>query len=208
MKHVGHRSGFTILELLIVIALLGLVTGMAVSFLHAMNENWDELTDRNDLSRSADDCLQTMRRDFSQILSSELAGRSLVGVARKTHGFEDDSVRFPVLTAASSDGGSVGRVVQYEILRADPLPEDLDGGRPQLVRSESGLTEGELGLAPQTVLEGVVALRFEYSNPDKPGQWQQVWGKATMPRAVRVSLTVADGESQISRKAVFPVPVM
>ncbi len=189
------RNGFTLLELIVVIGLMGIVTSMGVTMFFKMSDAWKKTTARVELEAKSALAFESMRKDFSEIVSSDLAGVSITGTSafsgdRVPHA--DDSVTIPVLRRSSPDGPLARESARYYIDRGE------DG--PALVRA--------VGDSVQPIVPDVVRMNVEYGLPS--GAWTDEWKEASMPRAVRVSLTLIHPDQldeQIVRKSVFLVNV-
>jgi prepilin-type N-terminal cleavage/methylation domain-containing protein len=218
MSRRRYVVGFTLIELIVVISLMGVATGLGVTMFVRVTSVWQTTSARTELNRRADDIFGGMRRDFATMVSAKLAGETVRGSSRTAQDerffkilLEDDRVVIPVETVVTPDGAPVRAAVTYHV-------ERKEGGH-SLMRT-TRLAGGEK--APSTsvkVADGVLALRVEYADPeetdktDPAGVWQNEWTKPVSPRAVRVSVTLADPDRpdrvdlQIARKAVFPIKV-
>ncbi|MCP4640321.1 MAG: prepilin-type N-terminal cleavage/methylation domain-containing protein [bacterium] len=197
MKLTGHRSGFTLLELLVVIGILGVLSSLgAVTFAQMMGR-WSDVKHKIDRDRVADNILEGMRKDFSAIISTALVGEDtcLVGFTVD----DRDEVVFPV-AAPTAQGRTLGGLVRYG------LGDDRTLQRVSYKLSD----EYDVGEYPVTVAKGVVGMEIEYNAGTEEG-WVDHWESPVLPKAVRVSITLADPDNptrdQVSRWAVFPILV-
>ena len=83
---------------------------------------------------------------------------------------------------------------------------DRESGRDSLMRTVGDLLEDiPIGGASEEA-KGVTRMRIEYAGDDPGAPWLPDWSVPTLPRAVRVSLTIRDidfAHEQVSRKSVF-----
>jgi prepilin-type N-terminal cleavage/methylation domain-containing protein len=207
----GGAGGFTLLELLVVIGLLGVVTTWGYVILFRVDSEWRDLRRRTELSAAADELIESLRRDVEDVISPKLTSVPLVGIAKlhsdatRLHELFDDALILPVRPSAGAAGSSEAMRVRYHVVR--------DGARDLLVRDMGPLTgevlpaAGRLSVAQNA---DVVKLRFEYALDNHGYEWVTGWNRPDLPEAIRISLTVADPNDatiQLSRKAVFDVRV-
>lgn len=210
MKTLRGRRGFTLLELLVVIGLMGVVSTLGTQLFFEMTDAWTSMRQRADLDAEADSAFRLIREDFEQLVSPRLAGVSLQGVDRSAQQdarywglpLNDDEMTFAVLAPVSGSDSVRAGLVRYRVERSDAE------GLADVLRREVR----DIGLPPekaagQTVALGVVRLELEYQAAD--GQWLPAWDRPELPEAVRASLAMShpDSGEQVTRKAVFPVRV-
>ncbi len=205
-KAYSPTKGFTLLELLTVIVLMGVATTMGVTMLYKVSDAWRETARRIELDEIANRIFDEMRQDFVAVVSPRVDGASIRGVTRTANdarffriSLEDDRVTLPASLPMKPDGPAERVDVSYQVNRQD--------GQTALLRSVN--IPGAAG-TPAKVADGVLALRFEYVEHGSDGTWRAGWSKPVLPAGVRVSLTLMDPlrtYEQISRKAVFPIRV-
>lgn len=210
-RGLGSAQGFTLLELLLVISIMGTLTWIGTGTFVKMTTHWREIKAISDLEIMSNTAIASIRADFSHLESSELSGRSLKGIRNEIAGEDvdserfndrvlaDDRVTFSVQSKPIASDRLVTETVSYYILR--------DGKRHRLVRSVFDATTNE-HRQEFSLIDGAqaVRLRFEYASDDGAEGWLDRWDRQTLPRAVRVSLMIEDPERpdrQIARKAVF-----
>lgn len=211
-----NRRGFTLLELLTVMAVLSVLTAIGIGVFFRVSDEWRVSTLRMDLNARAENVFAVMRDDFGQVLSAKLSGAFLWGESRsqdvplKPRGdgkerersfqrLEDDRFVIPVEFKNPQTGHAERVSVMYHI--------DRSGDAPKLMRTMGALGPNPPDGAKQVVAEGVLAMHVECE--DGTG-WQQNWSQAPLPRAVRVSLTLMDlnrSWEQLSRKETFTIYV-
>ena len=205
-SRLGTRRGFSLLELIVVIGVMGVVTSLGATTFVRMMDYWAAERGRVELERRAEYALDQMRQDFAAALSSNLSGAALFGesrVARQEdlyfgHDLADDQVFIPVQLPQASPGLVGAGLIRYVIDRTEGH---------NLLRRTGELDEA-IPSVGVNVAEGVLKMRVEYSAGD--GAWVSDWTDQTSPRAVRVTLVLADPNRpavQLSRKAVFPIRV-
>lgn len=208
----GRRGGFTLLEVLVVIAILGIVSGLGTSAFVTITSAWNERKSITELDAQAQQAFESIRRDLSDALSYELSAMAIRGTRHDAvdtatvpaaHN-ADDVIAIPV------QGASEGRARQRAALVGYRM--DRGTGDGSLVRTIGDLeaefpTTGRLEIIPGA---HTVAFRLEYLSNDPHRLWVGDWQGAGHPGAVRVSLTLEDPDRpdiQISRKAVLRVHV-
>lgn len=208
MRMHGPRArGFTLLELLVSLAILSVVTTIGVQTFFRVGDSWNTVSLRTTLDAEANQTLEMMRNDFNHVLSHTLSGESIRGMERLEENkryegiarLEDDRVVLPIATEHPETGHMTYQRVMYHITREE--------GPPTLARTLGPLSEATPQGARQFVSENVLALRIEYHDGES---WLRSWDAAGNPDAIRVSLTMQHPDrpyEQISRKAVFPIHV-
>jgi prepilin-type N-terminal cleavage/methylation domain-containing protein len=187
-------SGFTLLELLVVIGIIGVVATVGGTTFVGMTGAWSDVRSEMELNREAERILDTMRQDLAAVVPPSLAGMPLLV---PHHEGSNDQLVLPVAAPTMQGGRTAGVTVQYHI------NED----HKELMRA----AHPRLGLGtPACIAQGVLKMRVECL-PKGGGAWQGSWERPELPGAVRVSLTVADPDNplrdRVSRKAVFPIYV-
>ena len=212
------RTGFTLIEILVVISITGVVTSLGISAFVQLGNAWQSTRTMSDLDREAFKAFRMIGQDFATVVSTELSGISIRGVRRNLEPSEksgstryfdrvlaDDAVIIPVPSGASGEA-DIG-LISYSVNRAD------NGHR--LVRTVGDVTLqeeetfAEMDVVNPDIAE-VIRLRIEYSNGDD--KWFAEWTDGSLPQAVRVSMTLEEPRLgrqhlQITRKAVFAIHV-
>lgn len=206
MSRTRKANGFTLLELLTVMVLMGVATTMGITMLFKVSDAWRETTRRMELEERASRIFNEMRKDFAVVVSPSVDGATIRGSCRSASDnrfyrvpLEDDRMTLPVSLRLKPDEPPRRVDVTYQI--------DRQSGRTVLLRTIN--IPGAAG-TPFEVADGVLAMRIEYGERHSDGSWFPAWTKPELPAAVRVSLTLVDPfrpTEQISRKTVFPVRV-
>ena len=205
-----RASGFTLIEIIVVIALMAIVTTIGCVIFHKMFSAISILTEKIDLDNRAETAFNEIRRDFDQILSAELSGVPLRGEFAIEEGrdqdnlvtygraLDSDRIIIPVQRVAGGARQDQPGKVMYWV--------DREGTESALVRTHGPLDEPEPTQARTVVQPNVVGLRIEYA-PRKSTEWQREWDRPDLPGAVRVSLALAGDHplEQVARKAVFVI---
>ena len=191
MNNATSTRGFTLMELLVVLAILGVVSTVGFVTYGRMVTYWGDLRTRTALEGVADNVLNSFREDLGAVVSTKLIASRLAG--EKTDA--GSVVSFPIQSQTPSNLNTAS-IVQYK----------LGGG---LKRSLADALNPDLQLSETVVGKGVTQFLVEYAPAN--GAWQDAWSDPVLPKAVRVSVVVADPDypekEQVARKAVFTIHV-
>lgn len=212
MTQTMHRSaGFTLLELLVVILIIGAVMTMGTSTFVTVTRVWNERRAISELDDQAQAALESIRADLASALSSDMSGAGLSGSSRDvkdnrtypagTHA--DDDLSFAVETPDAGRGSAALAKIGYRVERT--------GATGALVRTTGPITgEFPAGGRLELVSARVQGFSVEYLGAGPGAVWSETWTGPGLPRAVRVGLALESSvrsEFQTSRKAVIPIYV-
>ncbi len=208
----ARKQGFTLLELLVVLAILGVVTGLGTSAFVTVTAVWNETKSLTDLDAQAEEAFRSIGRDLSDTLSYDLSKLSIVGTRQEIVNTNtvpaahdaNDTVAVPI------QGASLGRTRLRAAMVGYRVDRDLSKG--SLIRTQGDLdgkfpTTGQQNVLP---LAHTIAFRVEYLSDESDQHWLAVWHGPGHPEAIRVSLVLEDPDRpdfQISRKKVFRIHV-
>ena len=208
MKNRNKRHGFTLLELLTVLAVLSVVTTIGVQAFFKMTSVWADTSTGMEVNAKSVDIFNTIRQDFERVASAKRTGQSIQGVDRletekqiNRHMPQDDRLIIPIYQRNQGDGPWEQLSVMYHI--------DRENGAPSLQRSfvQNDGSELKTG-SSQLIGERILAMNIEYLNSENT--WDKEWSRPESPAAVRVSLTIGlknRPSKHVSREAVFPIHV-
>jgi prepilin-type N-terminal cleavage/methylation domain-containing protein len=206
-----NRSGFTLLELLIVVSISGLVMAIGSSTFVAVADAWNERKTVAELDAQADLALESIRRDVTDALSAEISGWTVRGSSNTVSDtrtyppaqHEDDDLLIPIRAIDPNRTLAVPANVGYRVER--------NGETGVLVRTIGPLGE-EFPTTNRTELMTNVRVEgfsVEFLSPDPGSFWVDEWSDSRPPAAVRVSVSVEDAdrpnEFQITRQLVAAV---
>lgn len=207
-----NRAGFTLVEVLVVLAILAVVSAVGTSAFVTITSVWNEKRSQIELDAIAEEAFDSIRTDIADALSQQLAGVPLTGVSAT---IEDDRT-FPAATNADDrivipiQGYVPGRTLNI----ASKVGYRVDRSHPNqpLVRTQGGMDETFPTTNRLEIIElaRVVAFSVEYLDAGQAALWVEEWDQKKFPGAVRVSLTLEDpdrSDFQIARKAVIPINV-
>ncbi|MFP6597157.1 MAG: type II secretion system protein [Candidatus Hydrogenedentota bacterium] len=207
-----RRLGYSLLELLVSIGLMSVVMTLGVRSFAMLTSLWNETSALADLSDGAVQAFKQIEVDLADTLSAELSGVSIVGIDRvaenkrdfNSAGDADDSLIIPVQGILPGVSLYRSRSVQYHV--------DRDNGRSHLKRSIGVLGDKNPSSNRTDVISRFDTLRFDvsFATGDAKEPWVDEWKSEALPRAVRVSLTLADPDNifrQVSRKKIFSMHV-
>ena len=208
-----ESSGFTLLELLVVITIIGIVMAIGTSTFYGVMAAWNERRTVAELDAQADAVLESIRRDIADTLAYDVAAVPIHGdtaTIEDTRTYPhaqhpDDTLLVPIravdpnrpLAVPANVGYRVERAADGGILMRTVGP--LGGGFPTTNRSER--------MPPARVL----GFSVEYLSTEPGALWTDAWSRGEMPAAIRVSLAIEDvdrpDQFQVARQMVFPVHV-
>ena len=206
-------AGFTLLELLVVVSIVGIVTAIGTSTFYGVMAAWNERRSIAELDAQADAALDSIRQDLAETLSYEVSGRSISGESRTvedTRTFppalhQDDQLLIPVRAIDPNRPLAVPANVGYRVERT--------GDSGILVRTIGSLGDGfpdtnRMELMPQA---RVLGFSVEFLATDSDALWMPAWSEQELPAAIRVSLSIEDidrpAQFQVARQMVYPVRV-
>lgn len=198
------RRGFTLIEILVVLAVLGVVTAIGTRVFVELTGAWRQAAIRTDLNEQAQRAIDAIRRDVSQVLSPRLSGVGLTNISamedQQRYGrvpLENDQLVLPI--EFMTPDGLARQSILYSIDR---------GGEVPVLRRTVGAfptAPGDFAEMGSAVAEGVLSMRVEIV---VVGRAYSDWRGRQTPEAVRVSIVVQDPDrphEQIARTAEFPV---
>lgn len=203
--------GFSLIELLVSIAIVGLVMTLGTKAFYSLTSAWAEARTLAELDDTAEDAFYMIGLDMSDLLSAELSGVSIRGIDQVAEadrfnqaGNNDDRLIIPIQGLTVGMDMQRVRSVQFQVLRGDDSNE--------LVRRVGLLGAANPGKNESKIITRANVLRFDvtYATGDVENPWVTSWDAVSLPKAVRVSLTLADTNNifrQISRKETYLVHV-
>lgn len=191
----AKSSGFTLLEVLIALALLSLVAGALYGTFFALTKGRETATAGMEERRELRSTLDLLRRELSGTwYNKENKRLHFVVEDRDQYGKQASILEFSTIAPPSPDSGSCDQVV----VRYEPLIRD---GKMILARQSRELyLETEPPRYPQ--MEELTAFLVECYDGAK---WVKSWDTAInlgLPKAVRVTVTVKEGERTVDFSAI------
>jgi prepilin-type N-terminal cleavage/methylation domain-containing protein len=205
------RKGFSLLELLIVIALMSVVMTIGAQSFVLLTGKWQETKKMSELETHADVAFNNLEQDIADTLSAELSHVSILGINQEAKGRgwnteadADDRLIIPVQGARDNSILKKARSIQYQVIR--------ENDQGFLTASTGALGDKNPSGARRRIIPNADVVRFDvsYATGDPSNPWKDEWSEDELPRAVRVSMTLADPYNptlQISRKEVYAVHV-
>jgi type II secretion system protein J len=213
-RHNSIRSGFTVVELLVAMAMSAILTGVLYESLSTAFKAQSAATSSLDSSRTAALAMDLLANDIQNTLqptaTSVLAGTFEGTTTTDSHGNAAGDVVFYTNTYAADHVDGNGEVKEVEL-----TVEAKSNGEQDLVRRVSGNLLSEQGVTPdeETVCRNVAGFTLRYYTGS---DWQDTWDSTqednTVPAAVEVTLQLqppgSDPRSQnqpVSYVRVFPI---
>ena len=226
------QGGFTLIELVIAIGILGIIMGIAYASLSQIIRSKTALDDERDLSMVANAVINRLSRELQLVYYGDgrenllpprnnLKGPSpssttLLGEQRSlSNGEAGDSITFLASEAGQylPDGGTHTGIVQITY-RAEPNPEQSSDTDSVffLIRDETPKTRPYDQAYKRTmtfpVTSRLVGLEFKYFNGDKE-EWASSWGQngeSKLPLIIQFSFSLRSPAGKI-RTYASAVPV-
>jgi general secretion pathway protein J len=185
-------AGFTLLEALAAIALMGLIVGALASVTAQWMPNWNRSHIRTQNNERVAIALDRLVADLS---AAEYVWPSRASKAPLFLGSESTLIFVRSAVGPNSRPG-------LEIVQ---ISETTDKNGPALVRTRAPfvpLPTGDLSVDPIPFADPVVLLRapyhiaFAYAGPD--GKWGNAWPSGALPAAVRFDVRDAEGRALVS----------
>lgn len=193
-KYLRSRRGFTLIELMLAVAILGLIMAMLAESFHAVSQSKLHAEDRLNSERGGRAILWQMSNEIRGTVQTPLAPSRvlMLGAARYQGG-----VPVNTLTVSTLDAGHRRSISGYgseQIVSYQAIPNPKHRGWFLLERSQySALGSGKSPM-PIIVADNMVGLKFRYFDGE---QWGQVWNSENMspgrqiPVAVSIDLSLA-----------------
>lgn len=203
-RRCGQQSGFSLYELLLAIALMGIITTWAGMSFVSVSDTWSKIRNAAELNDEANNAFAQLEADFSSVISPRLSGiplKALPDSAKNGGGSVADSLVIPVQAVPE---GAIRRVMGIAV------SYHLDLAKNGLIRTTGNLTDADPAGYPTSIAKDISSIRFEYAGQPGAESWTPNWTGTGLPKAVRVSLVLAapnHPEQAISRKAVFAIHV-
>ena len=210
MMRTHRRNGFTLIELIVVIALISVVTTMGAVMFSKMSDYWRSTWNEAEVDANARGALAQIRLDVGSVLPTALSSESVRGVsatapAGDSRRLAEDQLTLPVQLPLGGTGLLTTASVRYAVDRSQ-------ADNPVLKRYSGPLgAQSTAAKAQDTVVaKGVTQFKVEYLTRTGSGQWVPEWNQPTLPAAIRISLALADPARPgvaVSRMAIFRIPV-
>jgi|GEM_PF-6267771 len=180
----GQDSGLTLVELLVVLAVLGLLSVLATAGLHSAAEGWQSIVRHNVESEELRATSQQLRRLLTQIYPTKIRNKNS---SRATVRFYGDARRMAFLAPLAQRFGASDMVV-YTLHFADDGTLRISW---RLDRPQAG--SAEPSARAEDVIGGLANGTFDYYGQLEEGGetgWWTTWTeRQSLPRLIRVRFT-------------------
>lgn len=189
-RHCPHRAGFTLIEVMLALAIFGIISVLAYRATAALTDGEVRLSAEGQRWRTLDGLFSRFEADIRQAVPR--ASRTGSGIEPPWLALPADSAGNAALvfTRAGSeftdDPGRSGQRIGYR----------MRGHAVEIAYWPQIDNAADAQPAVYTLADGVAAFRVEYLG--QSGAWRERWpqpNEAELPRAVRVHLTLDTGEA-------------
>lgn len=199
-------KGFSLIELVVAIGLLGVVSTIAVGMFVRMSDLWADMEAQVEMNDRAEYALARIEEDLTELVSLRTAGAPLV----VTDAVHQDDRYFWAIDLADDAITLPTRVLQREdgIRRWVQVTYAVDRSTWTLMRSATA--PGGASDAARPVIAATGVVQFNVSCRGRDGAWRAAWNDPEPPEAIRVSLVMMNPGrpwQQIARTAVYRVRV-
>lgn len=203
-----RRAGFTLMELLVSLSLLGVVSTIGVTAFFRVADHWTAVQRAQRLDTQASAALDAIREDLDRMLPPRTGAGAFASVCQTArHSFgaleataNDDKITFPIVQKNVATGAFEQAVVTYEI--------DRHAAMPRLMRKVRGTdADAQAAGASLVIAEGVFSMSVMCGDPP---DMTCGWDAPEPPEGVVVSLGMADPADPgagLSRAATFELHV-
>jgi general secretion pathway protein J len=192
-KQRSHVAGFTLVELLVAMALVGMISVLLFSGMRFGTRVWDRSNahlDGADEVRIAQQLLQhALGEAYPFFVTTDPTHPQIM--------FDGSASRIVLLAPPPASLGA-GGLAQYEfsIASHDGKFQLVMAVRPELARAGNGSTT-----APEVLLAGMKSISFSFfgaTQRDGPSGWRDQWsGEMTLPKLIRIDGGFLDSDARI-----------
>ena len=194
-----RRTGFTLLELIVVIGIMGLTTTIGTTIFYKMTTVWNDTKTRADLNAAADNIFRMMNSDFNNVLSAELTGFSIQSNTDTES--NNDSISLAVRSVSDVDSRNAWATYSVNAETLERTVQSLSKEKEVAIREEA---------PPPFNRANVLKMSIDFLSSESGASWTKGWSGDELPTAVRVNLCIADDvrtNIQVTRKATFPINI-
>jgi general secretion pathway protein J len=194
------QAGFTLLELLVALLLLGLISTMALGGVRLGARTWETVTAKAGENGRTEMARAFLARELAQAVPVMITNRS--GESRLAYEGDRKSLVFVAPLAPHFGLGG------FQRLELSIVDEDHDAGKQLILKrqrfdGDDGLDgAGEEEVETHLLLNGIEDAEFAYRESGRDGAavWSGDWrGRDALPALVRLRVAFTDG-----RKSVWP----
>ena len=204
-----QQSGFTLIEVMISLAILGIIVAILYGSFWTVSRSYDEMRDRLEVEQAGRFILENLNRELrSAYLSPDNESLVFEGLQDEVDGQPRDSIRFFSTAPAWGKGDEEPELkeLSYSLEASETDPGVVHLYRRTASPSQEAGQFPEIDLGPY--VQGL-SLRYSDGEDAEVESWDSkaIKGERRLPAAIQIDLILGKGEWQESLTATVALPV-